>query len=79
MTRRRVFAVVVLLVASGFSIYGFLRYAAAALPYQDPTPELLQAQAAQIRAWQLLFIGSGAVAIAALISLRRSRRARRQI
>jgi hypothetical protein len=41
-------------------LLGFMRYAGDSLPYQDPTPELLAAQAAQI-AYDTKLIFSGLI------------------
>lgn len=52
----------------------FMYYAGNALPYPDPTAELLTHQAAEARKWSLLFaLGLLASAIGALCFWRRSR------
>jgi hypothetical protein len=52
----------------------FMHYAGNALPYPDPTAELLAHQAAEARKWSLLFaLGLLASAIGGLCLWRRSR------
>jgi len=57
------------------AIVCFLGLAAEALPYPDPTPEMLAAQAASVRAWQLgilLSLGLSAAGIAGFMRGRRT-------
>ncbi|MCA1792056.1 MAG: hypothetical protein LC667_20055 [Thioalkalivibrio sp.] len=55
-------------------VVSFLYYAGNALPYPDPTAELLAHQAAEARKWSLLFaLGLFASAIGGLCLWRRSR------
>lgn len=60
------------------AIVCYLVLAAEALPYQDPTPEMLAALAASVRVWQLgLFVSLGlsAAGIAGFMRFRRHRHA----
>jgi hypothetical protein len=60
------------------AIVCFLGLAAQALPYPDPTPELLAAQAASVRAWRLgilVSLGLSAAGIAGFVRSRRHREA----
>ena len=60
------------------AIVCFLGLAAQALPYPDPTPELLAAQAASVRAWRLgilVSLGLSAAGIAGSVRSRRHREA----
>ena len=56
------------------AIVCFLGLAAEALPYPDPTPELLAAQAASVRAWQLGILVSLGLSAAGIAGIVRSRR-----
>ena len=58
------------------SVFCFLGLSGAALPYQDPTPAMLAAQAETIRWWQ---IGTGfgiVIALSGFIGLWRTRKRR---
>ena len=66
------------IVGSTAAIVCFLGLGAEALPYPDPTPDMLAAQAAGVRAWQLGLVGSlgvSAAGIAGFIRFRGDRRA----
>ena len=52
----------------------FLMLSAAALPYQDPTPELIATRQEQIGFWQIGFLTSVGVAAAGFFGLLRFRR-----
>ena len=52
---------------------GFFQYAAAALPYPDPTPELLSGQASDIRTAQALLFGGLFVLLADAVWLWKAR------
>lgn len=58
------------------AIVSFLGLAAEALPYPDPTPEMLATQAAGVRAWQLGLVGSLGVSAAGTAGFIRFRRDR---
>jgi hypothetical protein len=75
--RLRVTALLVLPVALAIAAVGFFLYAGAALPYQDPTPELLNSQAKDIRTSQMLLFGGLLVFIVDAIWLWRTRPGRR--
>jgi len=60
------------------AIVCFLGLAAEALPYPDPTPQMLAAQTASVRAWQLglvVSLGLSAAGIAGFMWGRRHRQA----
>jgi hypothetical protein len=65
------------MVGVGLAALCFLMLAAAALPYPDPTPELLAAQAASVRAWQLGLVVSLGLSAAGIVGFVRGRRQRR--
>lgn len=65
-----------LLIACGLltMLAGFVFYASNAIPYPDPTPELLAAQAATARQWMLVFVsGTIATAVGAVLLWKRRR------
>lgn len=72
--RPQAIAALVLLLGLAAFAYGLLQDAAAALPYPDPTPELLLGQARQIESAQAVSLVGGAAAVASLLVLRRLRR-----
>lgn len=55
----------------------FLAYSGAALPYQDPTPEMLEQQAIQIRFWGMSILINLSALVIGILGLRRSRRRKR--
>ncbi len=69
-------SVITAFVGSVTAIVCFLGLGAEALPYLDPTPEMLAAQAAGVRAWQLGLVGSLGVSAAGIAGVVRSGRDR---
>ena len=69
-------SVITAIVGSMAAIVCFLGLGAEALPYLDPTPEMLAAQAAGVRAWQLGLVGSLGVLAAGIAGGVRSGRDR---
>lgn len=73
MPRARVLAWVLLLAAVAASAIGFFWAAVTGLPYQDPTPDMLSRQAAELRRAEALFAGGLLAAIAVAVWLWRTR------
>lgn len=76
MSAVRFVALLFLAVAAAMAAAGFFLYAGAAIPYPDPTPELLAKQAEDIRMGQLLLFGGLFVLLADALWLWRTRRPR---
>jgi hypothetical protein len=58
------------------AVFCFLGLAGASLPYQDPTPEMLSAQASSIRRWEAALAGSVVLGVGGLVGFVKSRRGR---
>ena len=69
-------SVIAAVIGSVSAIVCYLGLAAEALPYPDPTPEMLAAQAASVRAWQLGLFASLGLSAAGIVGLVRGRRHR---
>jgi hypothetical protein len=73
MSITRLTALLLLPAAFAIAAVGFFLYAAAALPYPDPTPELLSEQAKDIRTAQALLFGGLFVFLADAVWLWKAR------
>ena len=74
MTRPQIIAALILALAVVSCAYGFLLYASASIPYQDPTPQLLLEQARQVRSAQAVSLVAAVVAVACFFWLRHLRK-----
>ena len=74
MSITRLIAFLLLPAALTIAATGFFLYATAALPYPDPTPELLSGQARDIRTAQALLFGGLLVFLADAVWLWKARR-----
>lgn len=72
----RAASVIALVVGFFAAIFCFLGLAGESLPYQDPTPEMLSAQASSIRLWEAALVGSLALCVGGLVAFVKSRRGR---
>lgn len=67
MTRARIIGWLLLTAAFAVGAVGLFWYAGAGLPYQDPTPDLLERQAAELQVAQsLMLIGLGVSVVVAV-------------
>ncbi len=58
----RITSFAILLAGLSWAVYSFLKLSGAALPYQDPTLEMLKQQASQVKLWQYSFLAGGLAA-----------------
>lgn len=72
----RILSVLVIVVGLLLAAFSFLFYASAALPYQDATPALLEAQAAQLGFWQTGMLVGLLVAVGGAVGFAQARRRR---
>jgi len=70
----RIISFALLLTGLFWAVYSVLNLSAAALPYQDPTPEMLKRQALQVNLWQYWFLAGGLAAAFGGLGLRKFRR-----
>jgi divalent metal cation (Fe/Co/Zn/Cd) transporter len=73
MKAARIIALLLLLAALVLAAIGFFWLAGTALPYQDPTPNQLLAQNAEVQEAQWLMVGALIVAIASAVWLWKTR------